>query len=104
MPRKLKPVHPGEVLREDFLKPLKLTPNRLAIELHIPASRVNDVVLRRRAVTADTALRLGRYFNTSAQFWMNLQARYDLDVAEDRTMRSIAREVRPLAAIPERVA
>lgn len=95
MPRKLKPVHPGAVLREDFLKPMNLAASRLAIELHIPVSRINEIVRERRAVTADTALRLGRYFGTTPQFWMNLQTRYDLDVAEDRDMRAIGREVRP---------
>jgi addiction module HigA family antidote len=98
MRRKLKPVHPGAVLREDFLKPLNLAASRLAIELHTPVSRINDIVRERRAVTADTALRLGRYFGTSPQFWMNLQTKYDLDVAEDRGMRTIGREVRRAAA------
>ena len=77
------PVHPGETLREDFLKPLGLTANRLAMELLVPATRVNDIVRGKRAVTADTALRLARYFGTTPQFWMNLQANYDLELAQD---------------------
>src|SRR5438128_1710943 len=78
------PIHPGETLREDFLKPLGLTANRLAIELQVPVTRVNDIVRGRRAITADTALRLARYFGTTPQFWMNLQANYDLELAQDQ--------------------
>jgi addiction module HigA family antidote len=95
---KLPPVHPGETLREDFLKPLGLSVNRLALELHVSVSRVNDIVLGRRAVTADTALRLGRYFGTSPQFWMNLQANYDLEVAEDAAGNQIEARVKPRRA------
>jgi antitoxin HigA-1 len=77
----LDPVHPGEILREDFLKPLGLTVNRLALELHVPATRIAEIVHGRRRVTADTALRLARYFNTNAEFWLNLQNFYDLEVS-----------------------
>lgn len=77
------PIHPGETLREDFLIPLGLTANRLAIEVGVPVTRVNDIVRGKRAVTADTAHRLARYFGTTAQFWMRLQANYDLELAQD---------------------
>ncbi|MGA2181687.1 MAG: HigA family addiction module antitoxin [Bryobacteraceae bacterium] len=92
------PVHPGETLREDFLSPLGLTANRLAMELLVPATRVNDIVRGRRAITADTALRLARYFGTTAQFWMNLQANYELELAEDERGSEIADRVRPYRA------
>ena len=82
------PIHPGETLREDFLRPLGLTANRLAIELQVPVTRVNDIVRGKRAITADTALRLARYFGTTPQFWMNLQASYDLELTEDARRRS----------------
>ena len=81
MARRIKimpPIHPGETLREDFLKPLGLSANGLAVELLVPATRINDIVRGKRAITADTALRLGRYFGTTPQFWMNLQANYEL--------------------------
>jgi len=89
------PVHPGETLREDFLKPLGLTANRLAIELQVPVTRVNDIVRGQRAITADTALRLARYFGTTPQFWMNLQTNFDLEVAEDERGSEIAGRIRP---------
>ncbi len=95
---KLPPIHPGETLREDFLKPLGLSANRLAIELHVPVTRVNDIVHCRRAITADTALRLARYFGTSAQFWINLQANYDLEVALDALYGLIETQVKPRQA------
>jgi addiction module HigA family antidote len=81
------PIHPGESLREDFLIPLGLTANRLAMELLVPVTRINDIVRGRRAITADTALRLARYFGTTPQFWVNLQANYDLDLAQDAARR-----------------
>ena len=80
---KLPPIHPGETLREDFLEPLGLSANRLAIELHVPVTRINDIAHGRRSITADTALRLSRYFGTSPQFWINLQTNYDIEVALD---------------------
>ena len=89
----MRPVHPGEVLNEDYLKPLKMSANALAKALLVPASRINDIVLERRGVTADTALRLQKFFGSDAQGWLNLQSAYDLKVAE--------REVGPL--IEERV-
>ena len=74
-------VHPGEILREDFMKPLGLSVNKLALELHVPATRIGEIVHERRRITADTALRLARYFNTNAEFWLNLQNFYDLEVS-----------------------
>ena len=78
----MSPIHPGETLREDFLKPLSLTAHRLAMGLMVPVTRINDIVRGKRAITADTARRLARYFGTTPQFWMNLQANYDLERAE----------------------
>lgn len=89
------PIHPGATLREDFLKPLGLTANRLALELRVPVTRVNDIVRERRSITADTALRLARYFATTPQFWMNLQANYELEIAQDERGSEIAECVRP---------
>jgi addiction module HigA family antidote len=94
--KKLPPTHPGDVLREDFLAPMALSANRLAIELHVPVTRVTEILHRRRSVTADTALRLARFFGTSAEFWVRLQSKYDLAVAEDESAEMVAREVRPL--------
>ncbi len=91
----LPPIHPGEILREDFLKPLGLSMNRLALELRVPVTRIAEIVHRRRSITPETALRLARYFNTSAGFWLNLQSAYDLEVAHDKLARVIEREVRP---------
>ena len=95
MVEKLNPVHPGEVLLEEFLKPMKLSQNRLAIEIGVDASRINEIVLGGRSITADTALRLARYFGVSPQFWLGLQAEYDLDVARDKLGNRLDREVRP---------
>ena len=92
------PIHPGETLRKDFLKPFGLTANRLAIELRVPVTRVNDIARGRRAITADTALRLARYFGTTPQFWMNLQANYDLEVAQDARGSEIADRISPRRA------
>ena len=75
------PVHPGEILREDFMKPLRLTVNKLALELHVPATRIREIVHERRRITPETALRLARYFHTNAEFWLNLQNFYDLEVS-----------------------
>src|SRR5580700_756478 len=94
------PVHPGEILREDFLKPLGLTVNKLALELHVPATRVAEIVHGRRRVTADTALRLARYFNTNAEFWLNLQNFYDLEVTRrSGKISEIERQVHPAPAL-----
>ena len=92
--KKIKPVHPGEVLREEFLKPMNLSQNRLAINIGVDARRINEIVLGKRRVTADTSLRLSRFFGNSAQFWMGLQSDYDLDVAEDELGDRLEREVR----------
>ncbi|MFZ0212157.1 MAG: HigA family addiction module antitoxin [Candidatus Acidiferrales bacterium] len=97
MSPKLKPVHPGEILREEFMRPLNLSVNRLALELRVPVTRMAEIVHRRRAITSDTALRLGRLFRTTPEFWLNLQTRYDLEIARDRQQHRVAREVRPLA-------
>jgi addiction module HigA family antidote len=97
---KLAPVHPGEVLLEEFLKPLDLSQNRLALSIGVPPRRINEIALGKRRVTADTALRLARYFDTTAQFWMGLQTDYDLDVASDELGERLEREVRPHAAAP----
>ena len=94
----MRPVHPGEVLREDFLKPLGLSANALAKALSVPAPRINDVVRERRGISADTAMRLARYFGGDARSWLNLQTAYDLRLAELRSTKRIAREVSPAAA------
>jgi addiction module HigA family antidote len=94
---KLAPIHPGEVLLEEFLKPMGLSQNRLAIDIGVPARRINESVLGKRRVSADTALRLGRYFDMSPQFWLGLQMDYDLDVEEDKLGARLEREVRPYA-------
>jgi len=93
----LSPIHPGEILRAEFMQPMHLSMNRLALDLRVPVTRIAEIVHERRGITADTALRLARYFNTSPGFWMNLQAAYDLEVAQDRLSRLIEREVRPAA-------
>jgi antitoxin HigA-1 len=91
----LPPIHPGEILRADFLEPLKLSMNRLALDLRVPVTRIAEIVRERRGITPDTALRLARYFNTSPGFWMNLQTAYDLELAADRFSHIIDREVHP---------
>lgn len=93
---KMRPIHPGEILREEFLMPLEMSANALAMDLHVPAPRINDVVRERRAVSPDTALRLARYFGTTAQFWMNLQSSYDLKQIEAAEGKRISKEVHPL--------
>ena len=95
---KMRPIHPGEVLREEFLAPLRLSAHALSQALRIPAPRVNDIVRERRSVTPDTALRLARHFGTTAQFWMNLQASYDLKIAAREAGARIKKEVEPRAA------
>jgi addiction module HigA family antidote len=92
------PIHPGETLREDFLKPLGLSDNRLAMELLVPVTRINDIVRGKRATSVDTALCLARYFGTTPQFWMNLQANYDLEMAQDVSGPEIADSIRPYRA------
>lgn len=94
----MRPVHPGEVLREEFLEPLGITPAALARALHVSAPTINDIARERRGVTADIAIRLGRYFDTTAQFWMNLQSDYSLAVALAANGKEIEQEIEPLAA------
>jgi antitoxin HigA-1 len=94
----MRPVHPGEVLKEDFLIPLGMSANALSKALNVPAPRINEIVRQRRGVSADTALRLARYFGGDARSWLNLQAAYDLRVAELRSARRIKREIAPAAA------
>ena len=94
--RKLEPIHPGEVLLADFLEPLQLSQYRLAQDISVPPRRINEIVHGKRAVSADTALRLARYFGTTEQFWLNLQARFDLEVQRDVLGGRLAREVRVL--------
>lgn len=91
---RLHPIHPGEVLLEEFLKPMQLTQNRLALALGVPARRVNEIVLEKRGISADTALRLSRYFGNSADFWLGLQMDFDLDVARIDKGHLIEKEVR----------
>jgi antitoxin HigA-1 len=95
----LKPVHPGEVLLEEFLKPMNLSQNRLALDIGVPPRRINEIVLRKRSITADTALRLGRYFQMSPQFWLGLQMDYDLDVTADALASRLNREVKAHAVV-----
>ena len=96
--RDFPPVHPGEILLEEFLKPMSISQYRLAESIRVPARRINEIVLEKRGITADTALRLSRFFGNSAQFWMNLQTRYELESARNLSASSIDREVRPHAA------
>ena len=96
---KLMPVHPGEVLLEEFLKPMSLSQNRLALDIRVPARRINEIVHGKRRITPDTALRLARYFDMSPQFWLGLQMDYDLDVAEDELAARIDDEVRVFSGI-----
>jgi addiction module HigA family antidote len=96
---KLKPVHPGEVLQEEFLKPMGLSQNQLALAIGVHARRINEIVLKRRGITADTALRLARFFDTSPQFWLGLQKDYELDVALDKLGDRLEKEVRTYASI-----
>ena len=95
---KLPPLHPGEVLLEEFLKPMGISQNRLALDLRVPARRINEIVLGKRRLTPDTALRLARHFGMSPQFWLGLQSDYDLDLAADEVGSQIEREVRVRAA------
>ena len=102
MAKKLKPVHPGEILKEEFMVPLGLSMNKMAMDLRVPVTRIADIVNERRGITADTALRFARYFKNSATFWMNLQTRYDLEVAEDKLADKVERDVQPLKVVSGR--
>ena len=95
--KKMEPIHPGEVLREEFLDPMGISQYRLAKDTSVPARRINEIVHGKRGITADTALRLGRYFGTSAQFWMNLQDHFELEVQMDNIGDRLEKEVRVLA-------
>jgi addiction module HigA family antidote len=95
--QKLNPVHPGEVLLEEFLKPMGISQNKLARAISVPPRRINEIVLEKRSVSADTALRLAQYFGTSAKFWMGLQSDYDLDITKDKVGQRIQKEVRVYA-------
>ncbi len=92
----MRAIHSGEILREEFLVPLKMSANALAMALHVPAPRINDIIRERRAITPDTALRLARYFDTTAQFWLNLQSAFDVKQAESKSAERVAVEVRPM--------
>ena len=96
MPRKINPVHPGEILREEFMLPFGLSMNKMALDLRVPVTRIADIVNAKRGITADTALRFARYFTNTPSFWMNLQTRYDLEVAEDEIAAKVERDVLPL--------
>ena len=98
---RIAPLHPGEMLREEFMKPLGLSANALAMELRVPVTRISEIVRERRGITADTALRLARYFNMTAQFWMRLQMDYDLELAEDSADAASRQEIRPRPAVEE---
>jgi antitoxin HigA-1 len=92
---KMPPLHPGEMLREEFMVPLRLSANALALALRVPVTRISEIANERRGITADTALRLARYFHMTPEFWVNMQARYDLETAKDAIEKSIRVEVRP---------
>ncbi len=96
--KKLAPVHPGEILQKEFLEPMGLSQNKLALALGVPARRINEIILGKRGITADTALRLARYFKMSPQFWLGLQMDYELDVAEDMLEGRLEKEVTPMSA------
>ncbi len=96
--RKLPPIHPGEILLEEFLKPLGISQYRLAKDISVPTRRINEIVLGKRAISPDTALRLSRYFGLSDRFWMNLQARYDIEMEKDKLADRLDREVRVYSA------
>jgi addiction module HigA family antidote len=96
--RKLPPIHPGEILLEEFLKPLSLSQYRLAQDINVPARRINEIVLGKRSITPDTALRLSLYFSLSDRFWINLQSRYDIEVEKDKLADRLKREVRVYVA------
>ena len=96
MTSKLKPVHPGEILREEFMAPLGLNPNKLALALRVPAPGIYEIVREERGISPGVALRLARFFGNTPDFWLNLQAHYDLDIARDKDQARIEREVQPL--------
>ena len=95
----MKPLHPGEILVEEFLTPMDLSQNRVALAIRVPPRRINEIVLGKRRITADTALRLAKFFNMSPQFWLGLQMDYDLDVAEDRLAGKLEKEIEVFQAV-----
>ena len=99
MSKKIELVHPGEILLEEFLTPMEISQYRLAKDINVPARRINEIVLGKRTITADTALRLSRYFKNSAQFWLGLQMDFDLDIAEDKLAEKINSEIHPRIAV-----
>jgi len=102
--KKLAPIHPGEILREEFMKPRNLSQNALARALNVPPRRINEIVMEKRSITADTALRLARFFGTSAEMWTGLQADYDLRLARHEKEKQIERDVEPLADLQSAMA
>lgn len=99
MKKKIEPIHPGEILLEEFLTPMEISQYRLALDINVPARRINEIVLGKRAITADTALRLSEYFGLSEKFWLNLQVRYNLEVEKDKLKDRLKREVKKLANV-----
>ena len=99
MANKLPPIHPGEILLEEFLEPMGISQYRLAKDINVPPRRINEIVLGKRVITPDTALRLSRYFGLSERFWINLQTRYDIEVEKDRLQNRLEREVQVYAAM-----
>src|SRR4029077_19377936 len=100
--KKLKPVHPGEILSEEFMAPLGLSMTKKATDLRVPVTRIADIVNEKRGITAETALRFARYFKNSPTFWMNLQTRYELEVAQDEVAAKVERDVQPLETVGTR--
>jgi addiction module HigA family antidote len=94
--KKLEPIHPGEVLLEEFLKPLELSQNKLAVNIGVHARRINEIVLKKRSITADTALRLAKFFGNTPEFWLGLQTDYDLDITREKLINTLKNEVRTL--------
>ncbi len=99
MNKKMKPIHPGEILLEEFLLPMQISQYRLAKDINVPARRINEIILGKRAITANTALRLSEYFSLSEKFWLNLQVRYNLEVEKDRLQDRLKKEVKKLKMV-----
>ena len=99
MAKRLEGIHPGEILLEAFMKPMKLTARQLAADIDVPPSRISELIHGRRPITADTALRVGLYFTMDARFWLNLQSEYDMRIASRNTLRRIAARIRPLSSV-----
>src|SRR5689334_16793282 len=100
MAKKLEEIHPGEILSEEFLKPMGITNARLAADIDVPTSRISEIVNKHRPITVDTAMRLAVFFNMEARFWLNLQAEYDVRIAETKLMPEIKRRIRPFEFLP----